>query len=607
MATQTTNLGLTKPAGADYVQISDFNGNSDLVDAAIGKLAELRTNVKTSLVAAINEATISGGTDNPYINSANGHWMQWNNTLLKFEDTGVTASGSMWYNGTAITGTSPTAAVFATGITFAHVGDLYLNTQTSLVYWCAKEGNATTATWRYLCSIKGAQGIQGNTGPTGTTFTPAVNSQGIISWSNDGGKTNPPSVSIKGPKGDTGTGLDIRGTYATVAELQAAVSSPQQGWMYNVGTQAPYRVYMYDSSAGWLDQGQLQGPTGSTGKSAYNAAVEAGYTGNEDTFNAQMAAMPTHITDTNNPHSVTKSQLGLGNVDNTSDLEKPISTATQTALNAKPSMVITEIPKGRMRGDINGTGKVGTDGDLLNSPYFGGTPDIANPDSWVCDINEDGHIDSTDVNALTSGTLYSLPSIADFYNNWTYHKVDDTSGYWTTELSIPDITVEMAVSVICGGTVRAGTFIKVETFSGGVRIYANYPPIEALPCTVSYSVGAGGQFIIADTGVSETYVQGAISSVGAKYVAVKLTASGWGGGKEQIVSVPGVKNNSMEQLIIPTPLETPYIQNTGEYYSAGIRISARDDDELTFSCGTIPTTDIFVVLVIIPIVGKFEG
>src|SRR5574344_1365234 len=40
-----------------------------------------------------------------------------------------------------------------------------------------------------------------------------------------------------------------------------------------------------------------------------------------------------HINNTNNPHSVTKSQVGLGNVDNTSDLNKPISTATQTALN----------------------------------------------------------------------------------------------------------------------------------------------------------------------------------------------------------------------------------------------------------------------------------
>lgn len=37
-----------------------------------------------------------------------------------------------------------------------------------------------------------------------------------------------------------------------------------------------------------------------------------------------------HIADTDNPHQVTKSQVGLGNVDNTADLDKPISTATKT-------------------------------------------------------------------------------------------------------------------------------------------------------------------------------------------------------------------------------------------------------------------------------------
>lgn len=42
-----------------------------------------------------------------------------------------------------------------------------------------------------------------------------------------------------------------------------------------------------------------------------------------------------HIANTNNPHQVTKAQVGLSNVDNTSDLNKPISTATQTALDLK--------------------------------------------------------------------------------------------------------------------------------------------------------------------------------------------------------------------------------------------------------------------------------
>lgn len=47
----------------------------------------------------------------------------------------------------------------------------------------------------------------------------------------------------------------------------------------------------------------------------------------------------THFSSTSNPHSVTKAQVGLGNCDNTSDLNKPISTATQTALDGKVAKV----------------------------------------------------------------------------------------------------------------------------------------------------------------------------------------------------------------------------------------------------------------------------
>lgn len=37
MATTTTNLGLTKPATTDNVDVAVLNGNMDLIDAAVGK------------------------------------------------------------------------------------------------------------------------------------------------------------------------------------------------------------------------------------------------------------------------------------------------------------------------------------------------------------------------------------------------------------------------------------------------------------------------------------------------------------------------------------------------------------------------------------------
>lgn len=49
----------------------------------------------------------------------------------------------------------------------------------------------------------------------------------------------------------------------------------------------------------------------------------------------------THTGNTSNPHNVTKAQVGLGNVDNTSDANKPVSTATQTALNLKANQATT--------------------------------------------------------------------------------------------------------------------------------------------------------------------------------------------------------------------------------------------------------------------------
>lgn len=44
-----------------------------------------------------------------------------------------------------------------------------------------------------------------------------------------------------------------------------------------------------------------------------------------------LAILSSHITDSSNPHNVTKSQVGLSNADNTSDINKPVSTAQAAA------------------------------------------------------------------------------------------------------------------------------------------------------------------------------------------------------------------------------------------------------------------------------------
>lgn len=48
-----------------------------------------------------------------------------------------------------------------------------------------------------------------------------------------------------------------------------------------------------------------------------------------------------HEDNKENPHGVTKTQVGLGNVDNTSDMDKPVSTAQATAITEAKSEVMT--------------------------------------------------------------------------------------------------------------------------------------------------------------------------------------------------------------------------------------------------------------------------
>lgn len=141
--------------------------------------------------------------------------------------------------------------------------------------------------------------------------------------------------------GRDGKSFEIKGYYASTAALEAGVPKPAPGDAYSVGSAAPYDVYIYDGVSGeWINNGTIQGAkgdtgaagttftphldgngnlswtndggldnpetqnirgakgdkgeTGAAGKSAYAAAVEAGYTGTEATFYAALTAMPYH-------------------------------------------------------------------------------------------------------------------------------------------------------------------------------------------------------------------------------------------------------------------------------------------------------------------------
>ena len=99
-------------------------------------------------------------------------------------------------------------------------------------------------------------------------------------------------------------------------------------------------------------------------------------------INAVQTNLETHINNKSNPHKVTKDQVGLGNVDNTSDANKPISTATQTALNGKFSA---------------------TDGNALKQ-RVDSIPELVATDITVDSDNDSVNI-SLDKTSIVDGTL----------------------------------------------------------------------------------------------------------------------------------------------------------------------------------------------------------
>jgi hypothetical protein len=68
-----------------------------------------------------------------------------------------------------------------------------------------------------------------------------------------------------------------------------------------------------------------------------------------DTTNAN--SISAHTADTANPHAVTKAQVGLGNVDNTSDADKPVSTAQAAAIAAGDAGIFVSTTEFVMEGD----------------------------------------------------------------------------------------------------------------------------------------------------------------------------------------------------------------------------------------------------------------
>lgn len=133
MATYTTNYNLKKPADSDFINVADFNGNADIIDAelkkrpVIGSDGKLSDDLLPDLSETYEEKGAAGTAVSTHNTSTNAH-----NDIRT--EVGKKAPAPI------IASTPPTTS------TVGIVGQEYIDTAAKLVYHCTAAGG-TGYTW----------------------------------------------------------------------------------------------------------------------------------------------------------------------------------------------------------------------------------------------------------------------------------------------------------------------------------------------------------------------------------------------------------------------------------------------------------------------------
>lgn len=228
-----------------------------------------------------------------------------------------------------------------------------------------------------------------------------------------------------------------------------------------------------------------------------------------------LAESATHIADLSNPHGVTKAQVGLSNVDNTSDLSKPVSTATQAALDTKQPVgdyattnelhshtnqvvldattaSFTTADETKLEGIASGATVNSSDSTLLNRSNHTGAQAISTVTGLQTALDgKQAAGDYATNTALTTGLSgkantshnHTKANITDFAHAHVEADISDLGDYATaTELSDgldgkQDILVSGTnIKTINGSSVLGGGAIDIDTPSDYFVLASNYSP-----------------------------------------------------------------------------------------------------------------------------------
>ena len=231
--------------------------------------------------------------------------------------------------------------------------------------------------------------------------------------------------------------------------------------------------------------------------------------------------------------TLAKADVGLSNVDNTSDANKPVSTATQTALNAKENTIVAGTTSQYWRGDKSwqtldkssvGLGNVDNTSDA-NKPISTATQTALNAKqntlvsgTNIKTINGNSVLGSGDISITTSGVLTVNPNVglaisndnlSTIYNTTMADSVQSTAvggasqtaaSTWKTRTIVqvldailfPDVLPAYTIPTITMTGITAGTYEVGETIAQALTLVGTKNDAGAFTnLSISRSINAG--------------------------------------------------------------------------------------------------------------------
>lgn len=243
----------------------------------------------------------------------------------------------------------------------------------------------------------------------------------------------------------------------------------------------------------------------------------------------------THVVRVDNPHSVTKIQVGLGSVDNTSDIDKPISTAVQTALDTKQAVLVSGTNIKTIEGQsIVGSGNIDLSKSDVGLSNVDNTSDANKPVSSATQTALNNKLDSATYTAsdvltklkTVDGTGSGLDAdLLDGRNSTDYVWLDKASGE----------TRQYFIKTETGGYGRIGAF---ETgawinyldladrlyYKGTGLLYANEKAVDSAKLNGMSATTSGAANSIAQRGADGGL--GGVSVVAASSNEARVEAFG---------------------------------------------------------------------------------